>query len=153
VQLLVKSGVLVPSIRGRGCGDRHGSAPSYFSVMQTIAVAYGEAFKAAGAHASWADEAVRWVASRHPGELLLEFARGRTVLFLLPGGGGLLADPKLGPETSREHRTLAAALDLEKCYERVWRRLLTLAPESVRPKLEALHEENVRKAALVAAGT
>src|SRR5262245_15236048 len=69
VQLLVEGGVLVPARKGHSAALGVAGAPDCFSVLQTVAVAYGEAFRAAGAHPSWADAAVRWVAARQPGEL------------------------------------------------------------------------------------
>jgi hypothetical protein len=103
--------------------------PGIWSMMQVVGAAYGKAFLDAGCHSSWAYEAAVWVAAQDPGVLVKKFALGRTLLALLPTGEGRLVEPYLPPHATREHRLIAAQLDLAKCYERVWRRALELAGE------------------------
>jgi hypothetical protein len=114
---------LAPLRKGRGGRGYWGT----WSVMQAAGAAYGKAFLDAGCHHSWAYEAANWVAAQHPGKLRLQFARGRTLLALLPTGEGRLVQPYLSPQATREHRLIAAQLDLEKCYQRVLRRADELA--------------------------
>jgi hypothetical protein len=116
---------LAPLRKGRGGRGYWGT----WSVMQAAGAAYGKAFIDAGCHHSWAYAAANWVASQHPGVLVVEFARGRTLLALLPTGEGRLVEPYLSPQATRQQRLTVVQLDLEKCYQRVWRRAMELAGE------------------------
>ncbi|SRR5579885_1851948 len=122
LQLLVESGTVTPVRKGRRGPGRQ----DLYSFRQVIALAYGGAFLAAGAHLDWAREAARFVARMHPGELLVELAHGRTLLVMYPERAGLsrFVDPKsvLSPLATREQRLFAARLDMRSCYLRVWRR-------------------------------
>jgi hypothetical protein len=146
LQALVKDGVLVPARRGRCARPGEAQEASYFTFQQMVGAAYGERMKAAGAHASWADLAVAWVANQHLGKLFLWLTEGKTVLCLQPGGRGLLAEAPAGPDVSRADRVAAATLNLGTCLNRVFQRLAELLPEGDREKLEESYAEVLREA-------
>jgi hypothetical protein len=116
--------------------------------MQAIGIAYAQAFLDANCDRSWAYEACRWVAAQEPGFLLLEFAKGKTLLNLSPiPEESRLVVPYLKPGASRKHRLMVAQLDLEKCYERVLERAAELCPPEAREGLRQMREEVRRMAA------
>jgi hypothetical protein len=118
LQQLEESGAVKPLRKGKQGRGHSGN----WSVMQTVAAAYAKAFLEADCHPSWAYEACRWVAQQHPGALAVEFAQGRVLLALLPGGEGQLVKPALKPGATREHQLMVAQLDLQKVHDRVLRR-------------------------------
>jgi hypothetical protein len=100
--------------------------------MQAVAAAYARAFLDAGAHWSWAHEACLWVAEQHPGKLLKEFAKGRTLLALALVGRSRLVEPYLKVGAKRADRLMLAQLNLEAVYNRVLQRIEELAERLAR---------------------
>jgi hypothetical protein len=142
LQHLETAGAVTPLVKGR----RGHAQAAQWSVMQAVAVAYAKAFLDAGCHHSWAYAAAAWVAGQQGGALVVEFARGRTLLSLLPTGEGRLVQPYLKPDPTREQRLKVAQLDLAKCYERVLLRMHALCPPQERQALDRQLRELQAKA-------
>jgi hypothetical protein len=123
LQSFEEAGALRPLRRPRGAGRGRAGV---WSFMHVVGAAYGKAFLDAGGHPSWAYDVVRWVASQEPERLAAEFAEGRVLPNVFPGGVGWLVVPYLKPGATRKHHLMLAQLDLHKCYERVLRTALEL---------------------------
>jgi hypothetical protein len=120
LQQFENSGAVVPHVRG-GSGRRNCHK---WTFLQLVGLAYGKAFLDCGFHCTWAWEACDWVSRQEPGSLVVQFAKGRTLLCMSPGraGQGRLIEPKLGMDAPREKQVMAANLNLKTIYERMWRR-------------------------------
>jgi hypothetical protein len=99
---------------------------SLWTFMQTVGISYHEACLSAGLNRGWADGACKWIQSQKPGELLAAFAENRTILMLSFEGQGALIEPNRSEDATRAERILAATLNLQGCYERVWRKALEM---------------------------
>jgi hypothetical protein len=131
---MAEAGALSPvekGRRGRGHTDR-------YSIPQATACAYAQQNLAAGFDHATAYAAARWVIRQSPGELVKEFAAGRTVLLVNRNGRADLIEPALRPDASRGLRLLLAHLDLEKAHDRVQRRVKKLG---MRPAEQAVADE------------
>jgi hypothetical protein len=121
---IIASGTVSPAEPGgRGRGRHRGFRPA-----QLLALAYDRDCRAAGWSPQSSRDGARFVANRTPGELLREFADGRTHVFPCPDAGECrLFEPAIRTDASRAMRIFLASFDLEKCCRRVVRRLEELA--------------------------
>ena len=134
LQALEATGALKPVVKGRQ--GRGGSA--HWSFMQVFGAAVAKAYAEAGATPAFTREMCEYVATQHPGKILLEFALGH---HLLPVPLGL------GPKATRLARLFLAQTNLEAIYERLSKAALARCEQEFRPELRRMYEDAKRKAA------
>ena len=98
--------------------------------MTAVGCAFHKSLSTAGVHPAFKRAACAWVSRQHPGPLHEQFAKGYTVLFVQPGGSGVLL--RHDPAAEREEQLLSAWLDLCKCYWRTLDRVVKLLEEKAR---------------------
>jgi hypothetical protein len=141
LQLMLEAGAVAPVVRG----SRGRYTPSRFSIMQTVGIAYAQAFINAKCHRSWAYEACAWVAAQKPDVLIKGFDKGNTLLCLAPITAQTRLVPLNKPTASREMRIRLAQLNLAIVYRRVLRRAAELQRDS-RPVGRPVNRLPVRSA-------
>jgi hypothetical protein len=121
LQLMMLSGALVPVVPG---GIGRGKSRKY-TVLQTVAAAYGAALLRAGRGGPYAHAAVRFVVANYP-RWVKDVAAGERLFALDAAGEGRLVEADLAG-ASRGKRLALAQLDLWTCHQTVMARVERLA--------------------------
>jgi hypothetical protein len=122
----------VPGKRGKGNNRR-------YSLMQVVAVCYGNSCIEEGCHHDFAYRACKWIASSYPA-FVRALAEDRTLFALGADGSGRLVEPE--PATDRRRRLQQARLSLLVVHRQVLARVMRLA--EAQAKVEKARAQRAR---------
>jgi len=110
----VVKGIARPTVRGKG----HGTA-TYFDLMGTLALTYGNAIRTIGIGSPLIEEIIAYLSGTTEEELLGHFASGETTPYPTPFGIVWLNPKDMPPQQHVVDGWVDDAMNLEKCLAHV----------------------------------